>query len=75
MQWFFIHFLVHLAVDAYFVTLFKEMRKVGTRDPADHGMVIAAEPLQIKLIWYQGVATVKHSLVNAGPVHLATYPR
>ena len=51
------------------------MRKVSTRDPADHGMAIAAEPLQIKLIGYQGVATVKHSRVNAGPVHLATYPR
>ena len=43
-------------------------------DPADHGTVTAAEPLRFRVIWSPRFATVEHSQVNAGLVHIAAYP-
>ena len=38
----------------------------GAKDPADHGTVIAAEPLQFMVIWSPRLTTVEYSRANTG---------
>ena len=43
-------------------------------DPMDHGTVIAAKLPQFGFLWSPRFATMEHSWLNAGLVHLALYP-
>ena len=43
-------------------------------DPSDHGMVITAEPLQLRFLSSPRFATMEHSQAYTGLLHLATYP-